>query len=70
MDTSQYVAEAHRQLSDNNVYRVLSHDSWTTFERKIMEFVDYGCETGIIDRGLKQFLLVKNLVTPILYLLP
>lgn len=35
MDMSQYVAEASRQISDENVYRKLSSDPSRDFERKI-----------------------------------
>lgn len=70
MDTTDYVTEAMRQLNDCEVYRLLPGDPKWDFERKIKTIISEAVETGLIDKKLSDFLIVKNPITPALYLLP
>lgn len=70
MDTSQYRAKALRQLAEELVYRKLDGDPRFVFESEIVKVTDEAFENDIIDARLRQYLILKNPVTPILYLLP
>lgn len=70
MDTTKYVAEIKRQLSDTEVYKELPGDPKWDFERCIKLLVDKAVQDGIIDHSLGQFILVKHPKTPMLYILP
>lgn len=70
MNTDTYVQEAQRSLNDTNVYHKLDRDPKWEFERELKSLVDRAYEDGVIDDKLKDFLMVKNLITPVLYLLP
>lgn len=70
MDTTQYCAEGHRQLADTQVYKILSGNPRIAFEKKVKTIIENAFEKGIIEQGLKQFLIVNNPMTPVLYLLP
>lgn len=60
MDTDTYIQEAHRQLSDTNVYRKLNRDPKREFEKELIRVRDRAFTEGIIDDKL----------TPVLFLLP
>lgn len=70
MDTENYVKEAKRQLGDTMVYRKLNSDPKWDFGKKLSALVDKAYKDGVIDGKLKEYLIVKSPVTPVLYLLP
>lgn len=65
---SAYLTEAHRQ-SDHDVYRTRNSDPKGVFKKKCLTLLTQAHEHNIIDEKLKDYLLVKNPVTPVLYLL-
>lgn len=70
MDTSTYLREAYRQLNDTEVYAKLSKDPKWDFEKKLLQIVNKAHHDHLIDDKLCTFLIVSNLITPVLYLLP
>lgn len=70
MDTSLYVSEISRQLSDEAVYEVTPMDPKHRLMRTIQDLVDGSVQSDLIDFDLRNFLLVNNPITPVLYCLP
>lgn len=70
MDTIAYIQEAHRQLEDTEVYLKLHRDPKAEFEGELSRLVEQAYKNDIIEDKLKDFLIVQNPITPILYLLP
>ncbi|CAJ0961150.1 unnamed protein product [Ranitomeya imitator] len=70
MDRTDYLEEAHRQLSDVEVYKVISHNPLDTIVRKIKTLLEVHEHEGTIDKKLKNFLLKTDPITPVFYLLP
>lgn len=70
MDITAYIQEAHRQLNDTEVYFKLSNDPKSEFEGELLRLVDQAYKNDVIDDKRKDFLIVQNPITLILYLLP
>lgn len=70
MVMSEYLAKANKKLSDVNAYRALTQDPRWNIEKKVKGILERDFQEGIIDQKLKEFLLVKHPVIPMLYLLP
>lgn len=70
MDTPLYKAEIHRQLSDANVYRLLTGDPVWSIKTKVEKILQEAMSSGIIDQKVKSFLTIEHPVTPVLYVLP
>ncbi|XP_041429012.1 uncharacterized protein LOC121397091 isoform X1 [Xenopus laevis] len=70
MDTTQYIAEIERQLADGEVYKPLSSDPLLGIIRKIKTLLDYMVDRGVITDKLRNYLMVRNPVTPTIYVLP
>lgn len=64
MDTVNYISEITRQLSDSDVYKVLSGDPKWDFERKIQQIVQDAKSEGIIDERLSEYLIMKHPKNP------
>ena len=65
-----YVTECHRQLSDINFYRTISHDPTIEFQETVTNELMFYCESGEITQNELDFMLVKCPVIPTFYYFP
>lgn len=70
MNTSQYVFEINRQLSDTSCYQHLDSDPTDRIKRHITDIVKVGTDNGWINEETSQFLLMKKPTIPVMYTLP
>lgn len=70
MDSSKYTAEIRRQLSDVNVYEPIGTDPKFRLGKIIGQTVEEAFLAKIIDLDLKNFLIVDQPITPVIYCLP
>lgn len=70
MDTTLYLEEVCRQLNDREVYEVITGDPKFHLGHTINKLVDEAHTAGIIDKHLKDFLIVEHPTTPVIYMLP
>ena len=70
MHVERYVAEANRELSDNNFYRKLNHDPTPTYAERINNTIEQFKEEGLITETIAKGLKTHNPKTSNLYLNP
>ncbi|CAJ0956826.1 unnamed protein product [Ranitomeya imitator] len=70
MDRADYLEEVFRQLGDATVYRVLPHNPLNQIVQKIAPIVDFHFQAGTIDSKMRDFLIKRDPITPIFYVLP
>lgn len=69
-DLTDYIAEANRQLSDTNSYKLLNEDPTADFSERIEHFIlEHGLEEGLSKKTV-NLLVPKNPRTPTFYTLP
>ena len=69
-NTTDYIQEAHRQLSDRNFYQPLSDDPTTPHNQKVSEFIDSLVDRGAITQKVADFLVFTQPRTASIYFLP
>ncbi|CAJ0962818.1 unnamed protein product [Ranitomeya imitator] len=70
MDRADYLEEVFRQLGDTTVYRIIPHNPLNQIVNKIAPIVDFHFQAGTIDSKMKDFLIHRDPITPIFYILP
>ena len=70
MNTTDYINEANRQLSDTNFYLKQSHDLTETHSAKITEFLESMLESGEIDQKIFDAIKPNKARTARFYFLP
>lgn len=70
MDTSQYLGEICRQLNDVNVYEEITSGPKFRLGSLIGTLVMEAYNADIIDKDLKEFLIVEHPITPVIYRIP
>ncbi|CAJ0961286.1 unnamed protein product [Ranitomeya imitator] len=70
MDRTDYLEEAYRQLSDVEVYKVITHNPLDTIAYKIKNLLEFHEHECTIDKKLKNFLSKTDPITLVFYLLP
>ncbi|CAJ0915856.1 unnamed protein product [Ranitomeya imitator] len=70
MDRSDYLEEVFRQLGDTTVYKVIPHNPLNQLVQKIAPVVDFHFQAGTIDSKMRDFLIKRDPITPIFYVLP
>ncbi|XP_077137512.1 uncharacterized protein LOC143803305 [Ranitomeya variabilis] len=70
MDRTDYIEEITRQLSDTTVYKVIPHNPLNRLVQQIAPVIDFHFQTGTIDSKMRDFLIKKDPITPIFYVLP
>ncbi|CAJ0928416.1 unnamed protein product, partial [Ranitomeya imitator] len=70
MDKTDYMSEIHRQLSDTEVYEVITHNLTNTIADKILSILDHHAQHGTIDKKLRDYLIKSEPIIPIFYILP
>ena len=60
MNTTDYIQEAKRQLSNPQRYRTLNTDPTVTYNKYIYHIIDQAWRLGIIDGTTKENLQTKN----------
>ncbi|CAJ0965859.1 unnamed protein product [Ranitomeya imitator] len=70
MDRTDYLDEVFRQLGDTTVYKVIPCNPLNQVVQKIAPIVDFHFQTGTIDSKMRDFLIKRDPITPIFYVLP
>ncbi|CAJ0946235.1 unnamed protein product [Ranitomeya imitator] len=70
MDRSDYLEEVFRQLGDTTVYKIIQHNPLNQLIKKIAPIIDFHYQAGTIDSKLRDFLIKRDPITPIFYVLP
>ncbi|CAJ0944555.1 unnamed protein product [Ranitomeya imitator] len=70
MDRADYLEEVFRQLGDTTVYRVIPHNPLNQIVQKIAPIVEFHFQAGTIDSKMRDFLIKRDPITPIFYILP
>ena len=70
MNTTDYIPEAQRQLSNPQIYRIQNTDPTIIYNRYIHHLTDQAWRLGIIDGTTKENLQTKNPKIASFYLLP
>ena len=70
MNTTDYIQEAQRQLSNPQDYRTLNTDPTVTYNKYIHHIIDQAWRLGIIDGTIKENLQAKNQQISSFYILP
>ena len=60
MNTTDYIQEAQRQLSNQQHYRTLNTDPTVTYNKHIHHIIDQAWRLGIIDGTTKENLQTKS----------
>ena len=60
MNTTYYIQETQRQLSNSQHYRILNTDPTVTYNKYIYHIIDQAWRLGIIDGTTKENLQTKN----------
>ena len=69
-NTTDYINEAHRQLSDNRFYQPLSEDPTDAHNQLVSEFIDSLVDRGAITQKVADFLVFAKPRTASIYFLP
>ena len=70
MNTTNYIQEAQRQLSNPQHYRILNTDPTATYNKYIHQIIDQAWRLGIIGGTTKENLQTKNPKISSFYILP
>ncbi|CAJ0925965.1 unnamed protein product [Ranitomeya imitator] len=70
MDRADYLEEVFRQLGDTTVYRIIPHNPLNQIVQKIAPIVEFHFQAGTIDSKMRDFLIKRDPITPIYYILP
>ncbi|CAJ0966792.1 unnamed protein product [Ranitomeya imitator] len=70
MDRTDYLDEVFRQLGDTTVYKVIPCNPLNQLVQKIAPIIDFHFQTGTIDSKMRDFLIKRDPITPIFYVLP
>ncbi|CAJ0968063.1 unnamed protein product [Ranitomeya imitator] len=70
MDRADYLEEVFRQLGDTTVYRIIPHNPLNQIVKKIAPIVEFHFQAGTIDSKMRDFLIHRDPITPIFYILP
>ncbi|CAJ0947639.1 unnamed protein product [Ranitomeya imitator] len=70
MDRTDYLEEVFRQLGDTMVYKIIPHNPLNQLVQKIKPIVDFHFQAGTIDNKMRDFLIKRDPITPIFYVLP
>ncbi|CAJ0932264.1 unnamed protein product [Ranitomeya imitator] len=70
MDRADYLEEVFRQLGDTTVYRIIPHNPLNQIVQKIAPIVEFHFQAGTIDSKMRDFLIKRDPITPIFYILP
>lgn len=70
LDKQDYIVEMNRLLSDMNTYIPLNKDTNLCYKKRLIELIRYSCESKILNKKEKEYLIPSSPRIPIIYYLP